>query len=68
MDILERLLVQASGFSAPLSTIVCGACLILGTCLLPVCRMRGNHRSIGPECRPDEPLDGRECAVVVGCG
>lgn len=60
MDFLERLVGEASGFSS-LSVVICGACLILGTCFLPVLRMRDNQHTIGPKCRPDKPLDARKC-------
>lgn len=65
MDFVEKFVDQASGFSSPLSMVICGACLILATCVLPVFRMRSNHLTIGPECRQDEPLDGRECVVLL---
>lgn len=60
MDLLENLVGPGSGFSSPLAVILCGAGLVLGTCVFPVFWMRG-ARSRGPDCRPDEPLQGGQC-------
>lgn len=56
---------QASDFPSPLSMVLCGVCLILGTCFLPVLRMRGNYlHAIGPKCRLDKPLEGGERVLL----
>jgi len=61
MHLLEGLMGQDEGLLSPLLILVSGACLILGTCFLPVLRVRrDDHHALGPRCRPDEPLEGSE--------
>ena len=58
---LERLMGHDTGLVSPLF-VFSGACFILGTCVLPVLRMRrDNVKATGPDCRPDEPLEGSKC-------
>ncbi|CAM9589741.1 unnamed protein product [Ectocarpus sp. 6 AP-2014] len=50
MDLLEKLVGEGAG-----GLILCGALLVLGTCVLPMCAGIRVPRQDGEKCRPDEP-------------
>lgn len=50
MDLLEKLVGEGTG-----GLILCGALLVLGTCVLPMCAGMRVPRQGGEKCRPDEP-------------
>ncbi|CAM9360316.1 unnamed protein product [Pylaiella littoralis] len=65
MDFLDKLVGPDSGLFSPLPVVLVGACVVLGTCFFPAFRLVQDVQSRGPDCRPDEPLQGARLEAKI---